>query len=128
MRISDWSSDVCSSDLRGVAAGHRGLVVSRGVAAQREGVAGDGVVAAAGHEGVVARQRQRQAAAHRLGGGLVVRCGVAADVMAAEGVAGDQVAVAAEARSEEHTSEPQSLMRFSYAVFCLIQNTQTYKV
>src|SRR3546814_9619283 len=33
-------------------------------------------------------------------------------------------------RSEEHTSEPQSLMRISYAVFCLkqkniIQTTQT---
>src|SRR3546814_6545261 len=27
-------------------------------------------------------------------------------------------------RSEEHTSELQSLMRISYAVFCLTQNTQ----
>src|SRR3546814_1592417 len=27
------------------------------------------------------------------------------------------------ARSEEHTSELQSLMRISYAVFCLIKNT-----
>src|SRR3546814_4626893 len=27
-------------------------------------------------------------------------------------------------RSEEHTSELQSLMRISYAVFCLKQNTQ----
>src|SRR3546814_9546776 len=29
-----------------------------------------------------------------------------------------------EPRSEEHTSELQSLMRISYAVFCLIQKTQ----
>src|SRR3546814_960550 len=29
------------------------------------------------------------------------------------------------ARSEEHTSEPQSLMRISYDVFCLQQNTNT---
>src|SRR3546814_1815247 len=29
------------------------------------------------------------------------------------------------ARSEEHTSELQSLMRISYAVFCLKKNTQT---
>src|SRR3546814_1920790 len=29
------------------------------------------------------------------------------------------------ARSEEHTSELQSLMRISYAVFCLKQKTQT---
>src|SRR3546814_7143735 len=29
-------------------------------------------------------------------------------------------------RSEEHTSELQSLMRISYAVFCLKQTKQTY--
>src|SRR3546814_7010072 len=29
-------------------------------------------------------------------------------------------------RSEEHTSELQSLMRFSYAVFCLKQKTKTH--
>src|SRR3546814_5349921 len=33
---------------------------------------------------------------------------------------------AAEGRSEEHTSELQSLMRTSYAVFCL-KNTKPYK-
>src|SRR3546814_6445297 len=31
--------------------------------------------------------------------------------------------VAAETRSDEHTSELQSLMRISYAVFCLKKNT-----
>src|SRR3546814_4634978 len=31
-------------------------------------------------------------------------------------------------RSEEHTSELQSLMRISYAVFCLKQNTPPYKI
>src|SRR3546814_7439604 len=30
-------------------------------------------------------------------------------------------------RSEEHTSELQSLMRISYAVFCLKKKTQKYK-
>src|SRR3546814_1269804 len=30
-------------------------------------------------------------------------------------------------RSEEHTSELQSLMRTSYAVFCLTQKTKTHK-
>src|SRR3546814_7538072 len=29
-------------------------------------------------------------------------------------------------RSEEHTSELQSLMRISYAVFCLIKKTHTF--
>src|SRR3546814_8499943 len=32
---------------------------------------------------------------------------------------GTQIAAAVAARSEEHTSELQSLMRISYAVFCL---------
>src|SRR3546814_4598342 len=32
------------------------------------------------------------------------------------------------ARSEEHTSELQSLMRISYAVFCLKKNKQQVKV
>src|SRR3546814_1453860 len=31
-------------------------------------------------------------------------------------------------RSEEHTSELQSLMRISYAVFCLKKKTQSYKL
>src|SRR3546814_6075200 len=31
-------------------------------------------------------------------------------------------------RSEEHTSELQSLMRISYAVFCLKKKTQTNKI
>src|SRR3546814_4408856 len=32
------------------------------------------------------------------------------------------------ARSEEHTSELQSLMRISYAVFCLKKNSKTLKL
>src|SRR3546814_5671175 len=35
-------------------------------------------------------------------------------------------AAEAERRSEEHTSELQSLMRISYAVFCLKKNTHTH--
>src|SRR3546814_1673868 len=31
-------------------------------------------------------------------------------------------------RSEEHTSELQSLMRISYAVFCLKKKTHTYNI
>src|SRR3546814_9586425 len=36
---------------------------------------------------------------------------------------GDGVDVGIDGRSEEHTSELQSLMRISYAVFCLKKNT-----
>src|SRR3546814_8855625 len=46
---------------------------------------------------------------------------------------GELFALAQEERSEEHTSELQSLMRNSYAVFCLTKKTMirtitTYKV
>src|SRR3546814_982670 len=37
----------------------------------------------------------------------------------------DKAAVVEVARSEEHTSELQSLMRISYAVFCLKKKTNT---
>src|SRR3546814_7569808 len=37
---------------------------------------------------------------------------------------GRPIAVATQSRSEEHTSELQSLMRISYAVFCLKKNKQ----
>src|SRR3546814_5739480 len=40
----------------------------------------------------------------------------------AKGLA-DVFALAVPPRSEEHTSEPQSLMRISYAVFCLKKKT-----
>src|SRR3546814_5355124 len=36
--------------------------------------------------------------------------------------------IRADVRSEEHTSELQSLMRCSYAVFCLIKKKQTYAI
>src|SRR3546814_1925517 len=100
MRISDWSSDVCSSDLEllhpdpprlvahplgageDVAHGievvgvrHLGIAGEEGVGAEQDG--GIGVVGEHRHDAIVQR------------------------------------------RSEEHTSELQSLMRISYAVFCL---------
>src|SRR3546814_5016842 len=51
-------------------------------------------------------------------------------VLAADSTPRAQVAGVAQAiedhyRSEEHTSEPQSLMRISYAVFCLKKKTKT---
>src|SRR3546814_4987382 len=43
---------------------------------------------------------------------------------AGHGAAPYPCAIAAKARSEEHTSELQSLMRISYAVFCLKKKNQ----
>src|SRR3546814_3799330 len=38
---------------------------------------------------------------------------------------GEELAATAESRSEEHTSALQSLMRISYAVFCLKKKTES---
>src|SRR3546814_7916925 len=112
MRISDWSSDVCSSDLFGQAAFlDRGLdraadqqrrAGMRGVAFDDDGAArGErrGSVAAGDREG----EREVRRAEHR--------DGAERDAALAQ--------IGARQRSEEHTSELQSLMRNSYAVFCL---------
>src|SRR3546814_3690748 len=117
MRISDWSSDVCSSDLGGGAqryplqpqqrergeAEHRerdehfdqSEAVFGGTPTKSEAVFGGTPArreAAITHRSSPCRRRRRSPRrAHRY------------------------------ARSEEHTSELQSLMRISYAVFCLKQ-------
>src|SRR3546814_1620927 len=107
MRISDWSSDVCSSDLQapgGVVGGRPpGLEFARGVDVLALGVDGaaefvaDQRAEAAVVAGGVLRHVQHRRLQHR--------------------GADDQAVVGH--RSEEHTSELQSLMRISYAVFCL---------
>src|SRR3546814_1466231 len=64
--------------------------------------------------------RSRRAAEARPGGGLAARdrpAGRPAQGAAEAALRGERRG--AEARSEEHTSELQSLMRISYAVFCL---------
>src|SRR3546814_3429154 len=113
MRISDWSSDVCSSDLLSI------FVV---------GNAEHGAVAHAGH----ARQCRLD-----LGGvdvhaarddhvGRAIADEEIARLVEIAHVAGRDLARAVDRqpiRSEEHTSELQSLMRTSSAVFSL---TKTY--
>src|SRR3546814_10722503 len=115
VRISDWSSDVCSSDL-GFGRGGTGRPLGclarpveqlhyhneeRRHEEDREDGGRNHAAEHAGADGVLAgragagRNRQRQhAEAERERG-----------------------------RSEEHTSELQSLMRISYAVFCLKKKT-----
>src|SRR3546814_8251395 len=99
MRISDWSSDVCSSDLQRVDVGKTHVVGAGGDALQRTGRA------LAGVDGDVEA------------GGLVI-----ALLQGIEERRGRTLDHPVE-RSEEHTSELQSLMRFSYAVFCLNKKT-----
>src|SRR3546814_2461652 len=87
MRISDWSSDVCSSDLE------------RKLAEQRLQMRHGGAAARAGANALSRFHHQHQR-------GRGVRIGFQRQVRIGD-------------RSEEHTSELQSLMRNSYAVFCL---------
>src|SRR3546814_5279611 len=98
MRISDWSSDVAGMQL------HAGLVML-------------GVCAIASHAHV--------AGGHALYGTAVGvqdfgGCEAGKQVYAQGfGLLAHPANDIAQLRSEEHTSELQSLMRISYAVFCL---------
>src|SRR3546814_2614487 len=100
MRISDWSSDVCSSDLA--------------------------------QEGEIGRRHQfgkgrrlGQSGRRRFATGLPARLLQRVEFAPVDGFGPGRVGALAVAlhanrpRSEEHTSELQSLMRISYAVLCL---------
>src|SRR3546814_5192231 len=122
MRISDWSSDVCSSDLRIPAAGLPAAGVSPSRSGEQHVEVDQGGVGAAVTvgDGVLDMILAGEAGLGPVDRGAGV--GIPFDGPALGGVAGDrldgQAAVGA-LRSEEHTSELQSLMRISYAVFCL---------
>src|SRR3546814_3208785 len=106
MRISDWSSDVCSSDLTQRRVGRR--IARRQDRDQPE-------------RGIFADMRPqralRVAGVADLGG---VDGGAIVDPVDRHGVA---ECLAGRQRSAEHTSELQSLMRTSYAVVCLKKKT-----
>src|SRR3546814_8394608 len=123
MRISDWSSDVCSSDLGADAGIHRFFEQ-----VQRAGDIGvDEILPAVGRDmGLMQRGRvidgpdAVEAVAEPCAvdeGADPAGIGRGAQVEADDRLA--EVLQAADQRSEEHTSELQSLMRISYAVFCL---------
>src|SRR3546814_10881328 len=101
MRISDWSSDVCSSDLASLP--ERSGELSGGAGRPAKPLRGR---AGAG------RKPPRTARQPRL-----ALCGAGRRPQSL-----NRAACSARSRafrSEEHTSEIQSLMRISYAVFCL---------
>src|SRR3546814_3364186 len=113
MRISDWSSDVCSSDLRkrppflrpqspfcrSLTAEHHDCACAAAELRYFSFRGGDGLEIHEIHGLFGAVEKTRTSTAFRPQ--RPQRC----------------------ARSEEHTSELQSLMRISYAVFCLKKNT-----
>src|SRR3546814_3426340 len=100
MRISDWSSDVCSSDL----GGH---VTPRGGSDWFESFYQAGQFRLVS---IVASFTS--ASTYLVPPGWSIFVEIVASLTF-------PIIVAAERRSEEHTSELQSLMRISYAVFCL---------
>src|SRR3546814_6923996 len=102
MRISDWSSDVCSSDLLA-----------------RPGVALFGVDPGPNAQGLcpVVRLDARVLRIRTIEAGTGVGYGLDHIAPAPQRLA--TIALGYADRSEEHTSELQSLMRISYAVFCL---------
>src|SRR3546814_7295373 len=118
MRISDWSSDVCSSDLGRAESAHddaharqifdatearvRIALTLRHGAQHREISAGFFVSM---------RRRQRYAGLRRDRGAVRVRAGAF------------EIPLRGDDRSEEHTSELQSLMPNSFAVFRLQNKT-----
>src|SRR3546814_3834083 len=111
MRISDWSSDVCSSDLYGNVARFLGHYVrDRGLMPLAEGI----------H-----RLTGLPAANWKLADRGCLEPGCFADI-----VVFDPATIADHAtyRSEEHTSELQSLMRISYAVVCLKKKNRQHAV
>src|SRR3546814_8213537 len=142
MRISDWSSDVCSSDLRGCRRRFcrgrgqddrplwsdtkrlrdRGSTGIQGSAQRGRQVPGEQQARLDRFDGQPAGQNRRLAqndlVATRAPTDLVE---ATRNPVSQQVAGGRQTPEAIEhiARSEEHTSELQSLMRISYAGFCL---------
>src|SRR3546814_1066723 len=109
MRISDWSSDVCSSDLNTVA-----------------------LVRCSAAQGFMSQTRTaKNSAANR----RIILCTIqwrktrwpSRGCQIQSNLSLQRMNREILNRSEEHTSELQSLMRISYAVFCLTKKNQKSK-
>src|SRR3546814_2270607 len=122
MRISDWSSDVCSSDLQPFRLWARLRSRLALLPIDRAG-ARKGLIREHGEEGPPSKSGavpatvsgERDAHPHPSQKGTDAATGP--DAKSCE--AWEGCASSYDLRSEEHTSELQSLMRISYAVFCL---------
>src|SRR3546814_10419076 len=115
MRISDWSSDVCSSDLLAAAKPDVVFNALHGVPGEDGTVQGmlDLMGLKYTHSGLVT-------SVIAIDKELTKQALVPHDIPMPAGVMVDSESLfSADPRSEEHTSELQSLMRISYAVFCL---------
>src|SRR3546814_2012347 len=124
MRISDWSSDVCSSDLnpRRLGLGKQGRLLHRRIdyrTRDRSGQSaaldpervGDGAIKADVPRHFIGEHSEATRHQHRA-------CAI--------GLHRADQRLCAGHRSEEHTAELQSLMSTSYAVFCLNKKQKQY--
>src|SRR3546814_10438098 len=142
MRISDWSSDVCSSDLSsaanmafsmypGLTHGAYSAILAGGSQAQKDlylpklasfewGGTMNLTEPHCGTDlGLLRTKAVPQAdGSYRISGQKIWISGGEHDLT-------ENIVHLVLARSEEHTSELQSLMRISYAVFCLKKKKQT---
>src|SRR3546814_9183294 len=129
MRISDWSSDVCSSDLDPLGA-NRVVDLQRSITDNQQFIRN--------MDTITTQISLADSAAESMSNQLVRARELA--IIAANGTMTatdrqnistelaqiiEQVLALANTRSEEHTSELQSLMRISYAVFCLKKKKYT---
>src|SRR3546814_3160654 len=106
MRISDWSSDVCSSDLRPASSAALTVI-------------------APGRMMALARVHERFSLSVRKTHFRVVTPFSCFARFVSTRMPTLFFCIAGSKRSEEHTSELQSLMRISYAVFCLKNKIQS---
>src|SRR3546814_6004371 len=138
MRISDWSSDVCSSDLRhrprrpernriGRNPRGRRAIAPRKLPKPKAALPRFHIPQRAIER--VARRTRRHQQLHRGArfGGIHFRDMRRGEqyLVAASGRILAKIIDGSAFRSEEHTSELQSLMRISYAVFCLKKKNNT---
>src|SRR3546814_10549269 len=116
MRISDWSSDVCSSDLCRWKIRRERSMIAIFAALSAALAVGAGAFGAHGASSPDAAEWLKTGGLYQL-----IHAVAALTIMSfARGPA-----VLLLVRSEEHTSELQSLMRISYAVFCLKKKKKT---
>src|SRR3546814_6063499 len=130
MRISDWSSDVCSSDLGRtnlpILIDQEGGRVARMKSPEwpdfPSGAAFDALYERAPASAIEAARLNAMALATMLAEvGITVDCLPLLDVRqpGASDVIGDRALGSEPIRSEEHTSELPSLIPLSFSVFCL---------
>src|SRR3546814_9764812 len=131
MRISDWSSDVCSSDLSIAWSAYGWMTAQDNLLIQNLILLAINLLGIWRWLGRTARYEEgAEAASEEAETPMVSAAALAGlDAVDREGerigsvvdamIACDSGRMAYATRSEEHTSELQSLMRISYAVFCL---------